>query len=589
MNGAVHMPSLEPLSDSMDVTLPDPARRQALQYGSQLLLLLTPAMWAPGAQAAGIVAVRLWPAQEYTRVTIESDQQLVARHGLATAPHRLTVDIEGLELDAALRELVGKVRADDPFIAGVRVGQFLPRVVRLVFDLKQPVRPEQFALQPTPPYKNRLIFDLYPAQEADPLLALMREREGASLRAAQGAPGAAEPAPAPAPTPAPALTPTASPSAGAGPATAPPAPAPATPSPNATTTGPATASPVVPSVAPPLIPPIFPSPAPGPTPARRPATATTAATAASAAPSVPTPTARASARNTTTAASSASASAPASTATPAVAAASAGSATAAGPPVAPAASRPAATLTAGERQRLDRMIIIALDPGHGGEDPGAIGPTGLKEKDVVLAVAQELAERLNAVLGMRAMLTRDDDYFVPLHERVRKARRVQADLFVSIHADAFMRPQARGASVFCLSNRGASSAAARWMAEKENASDQVGGLNLKRVRDPQIMQILADMSTTAQIKDSLKLGGEVLGNIGRIGKLHKGEVEQAGFAVLKAPDIPSILVETAFISNPQEEALLRDPAYRKKLVGAMAAGIRRYFAKNPPLARRRLA
>ena len=234
------------------------------------------------------------------------------------------------------------------------------------------------------------------------------------------------------------------------------------------------------------------------------------------------------------------------------------------------------------------MCIRDRDPGHGGEDPGAIGPTGLREKDVVLALALMLRERLNAVPGMRVMLTRDGDYFVPLQERVRKARRVQADLFVSLHADAFFRPEARGASVFALSARGASSSsAARWMAERENAADAVGGVNIARVRDAQLLQAMLDMSTTAQIKDSLKLGHEVLTRIGQVGRLHKRQVEQAGFAVLKAPDIPSILVETAFISNPEEEALLRDRVYRQQLVEALATGIRRYFARNPPLARQR--
>jgi N-acetylmuramoyl-L-alanine amidase len=236
--------------------------------------------------------------------------------------------------------------------------------------------------------------------------------------------------------------------------------------------------------------------------------------------------------------------------------------------------------------RIDRLIIVALDPGHGGEDPGAIGPTGLREKDVVLQVALQLRDKLNAVPNMRVMMTREEDFFVPLHERVRKARRVQADLFVSIHADAFFKPEARGASVFALSQDGASSAAARWMAKRENAADLVGGVNVA-VKDAQVMRTLLDMSTTAQIKDSLKLGNEVLGPLGRVGRLHKRSVEQAGFAVLKAPDVPSILVETAFISNPEEEARLRDPAYQAQLVEALATGIRRYFARNPPLARNR--
>lgn len=236
---------------------------------------------------------------------------------------------------------------------------------------------------------------------------------------------------------------------------------------------------------------------------------------------------------------------------------------------------------------MQRLIIVAIDAGHGGEDPGAIGPTGLREKDVVLAIALQLRDRINATPGMRAMMTREGDYFVPLHERVRKARRVQADLFVSIHADAFIRREARGASVYALSTRGATSAAARWMAARENASDQIGGVNVAGVRDAQLLQAMLDMSTTAQIKDSLKLGEEILRPLGRVGRLHKRQVEQAGFAVLRAPDIPSVLVETAFISNPEEEAKLRDPAYRRQLVEAIAKGIQNYFARNPPLARQR--
>ncbi|MEN9543539.1 MAG: hypothetical protein RLZZ598_372, partial [Pseudomonadota bacterium] len=250
-------------------------------------------------------------------------------------------------------------------------------------------------------------------------------------------------------------------------------------------------------------------------------------------------------------------------------------------PSAPSAPPPPAPLGA------ERLIIVALDPGHGGEDPGAVGPSGLREKDVVLQVALQLRDRLNAHPGMRAFLTRDADFFVPLHERVRKARRVEADLFISIHADAFFTPRARGASVFALSDTGATSLAARWIASKENAADAVGGVNLAKTRDAALHHALLDMSTSAQIKDSLKLGHEVLGNLGRVGNLHKVRVEQAGFAVLKAPDIPSILVETAFISNPDEEVRLRDASYQNRLVDALMSGIERYFAKNPPLARHR--
>ncbi len=459
-------------------------RRGAL--GSLVLLLAAPRL----AFGAGIVAVRVWPAKDYTRVTIESDAPLAASHQLAQSPDRLVVDIDGLELSPALRELVGKVNPEDPYISRVRVGQYQPRVVRLVFDLKQPVAPQQFTLAPVAAYQQRLVFDLYPVQEADPLLALVREREGASQRAAQEVQDALGELIARIDKPPPlAMGPSAS------------------------------------------------APVPGGTPA------------ASAPPVV----------------------------------------IAAAPPSAPSAPPPPppAPPTAAERQRVDRLIIVAIDPGHGGEDPGAIGPSGLREKDVVLAVALQLRERLNAVPGMRVMLTRDADFFVPLHERVRKARRVQADLFVSIHADAFLRPEARGASVFALSTKGATSAAARWMAQRENASDQVGGVNAGAVRDPTVLSAILDMSTTAQIKDSLKLGAEVLQRIGQVGTLHKRQVEQAGFAVLKAPDIPSILVETAFISNPEEEDQLRDPGYRMKLVDALSNGIQRYFARNPPLARQR--
>ena len=412
------------------------------------------------ARSASIVAVRVWPASEYTRVTIESDARLAARHFMVAHPDRLVIDVVGLELSPALRELLGKVRSDDPFIAGVRVGQNQPRVVRIVLDLKQSTAPQLFTLPPVAAYRARLVFDLYPTEPVDPLLALINEREQAEHDAASSGRDALDEFIARMGKPA---------------------------------------------------------PAPGPGPGT--------------------------------------------------------------PPGAPA-------VRGRQPEKIDRLTVIAIDPGHGGEDPGAIGPSGLREKDVVLQIARQLRDRLNAQPNTRAMLTRDGDYFVPLHERVNKARRVQADLFVSIHADAFMTPRARGASVFALSERGASSTAARWMANRENASDLVGGVNLG-AKDPSVMRAMLDMSTTAQIKDSLRLGDEVLGQIGKVGRLHKGSVEQAGFAVLKAPDVPSILVESAFISNPDEEAKLRDPDYQAELVGALATGIGRYFARNPPLARSR--
>ncbi|HKP66025.1 MAG TPA: N-acetylmuramoyl-L-alanine amidase [Casimicrobiaceae bacterium] len=229
-----------------------------------------------------------------------------------------------------------------------------------------------------------------------------------------------------------------------------------------------------------------------------------------------------------------------------------------------------------------RRITIAIDPGHGGEDPGAVGRRGTYEKNVVLAIARKLKRNLDP--DMRVMLTRNDDFYVPLAERVKKARRVQADLFVSIHADAFRESSARGSSVFALSDHGATSAAARWLAQRENAADLIGGVNLD-VKDPVLARTLLDLSQTAQISDSLKVGRQILDGIGTHNALHKATVEQAGFAVLKAPDIPSILVETAFISNPDEELMLRDSRHQQRFADSIANGIRRYFAKSPPLAR----
>jgi len=237
---------------------------------------------------------------------------------------------------------------------------------------------------------------------------------------------------------------------------------------------------------------------------------------------------------------------------------------------------------------LVRLVTVAIDAGHGGEDPGAKGRRGTQEKDVTMAIAQRVKAKLDEEENMRGMLTRDGDYFVPLGNRVVKARKVSADLFVSIHADAFVNSDARGSSVFALSENGATSAAARWLAKRENDADLIGGVNID-VKDKYLKQTLLDLSQTATINDSMKLAKAVLSELGGINKLHKGEVEQAGFAVLKAPDIPSILVETAFITNPEEETRLGDDAYQDKIASAIVAGIKRYFAKNPPLAKAKLA
>jgi N-acetylmuramoyl-L-alanine amidase len=470
-------------------------RRTLLQTGSVVLTLGL----AELARGATIITVRIWPAPEYSRVTIESDGALVAKPLFVPSPPRLAVDLEGIVLNPALKELVAKVRADDPNIAGIRVGQFMPTVVRLVVDLKVPIRPQVFALTPVAAYQHRLVLDLYPVQEVDPLDALIAERT-------QTRPGAAMPAPAASAASAPASAPTAT----------------------------AGADPLgelisqhsqkgVPSVAD--------------------ATKSGAGYADST---------RASSQND---------------------------------PKNPTKTDPQPP------SATDRLIIIALDPGHGGEDPGAVGPGGTREKDVVLRLAHLLRERINAanVNGntMRAYLTRDADFFVPLQVRVQKARRVQADLFVSLHADAFFTPDPQGASVFALSQGGASSSAARWMAAKENKADLIGGINVQ-AKDATVQRALLDMSTTAQINDSLKLGGTLLGEIGRVGKLHKPKVEQAAFAVLKAPDIPSVLVEAAFISNPREEARLNDETFLNQLADALMRGIERYFSKNPPLARNRV-
>jgi N-acetylmuramoyl-L-alanine amidase len=236
------------------------------------------------------------------------------------------------------------------------------------------------------------------------------------------------------------------------------------------------------------------------------------------------------------------------------------------------------------RKSRERRITVAIDPGHGGEDPGAVGRRGTYEKTVVLAISRKLAKMLDADRNVRVMLTRNDDFYVPLRERVQKARHVQADLFVSIHADAFREPSARGSSVFALSEHGATSAAARWLAQRENAADLIGGVNLD-VNDPVLARTLLDLSQTAQISDSLKVGRAVLAGIATHNALHKPAVEQAGFAVLKAPDIPSILVETAFISNPDEELKLRNPRQQQRFAESIADGIHRYFAQSPPLAR----
>ncbi|MDR3368561.1 N-acetylmuramoyl-L-alanine amidase [Rhodoferax sp.] len=470
-------------------------RRDFVHTGALVLLLGAQEL----ARGATILAVRVWPAPDYSRVTIESDTPLSFTQNFVPDPPRLAVDVRGIDLNQALKELVAKVVASDPTIRGIRVGQFSPEVVRLVFDLKQPVAPQVFNLKPVAAYQHRLVFDLYPTQVADPLETLIAERMHDA--------------------------------------------APATPK---TTT---TADPLGELIA---------------------------KKADNAASDAAMPANKVATNRTNDTAEKI--------------AGSQGATGASGQKSLKDSDGP--FMSVPRPEATDRLIIIALDPGHGGEDPGAIGPGGTREKDVVLRLAHRLRERINATTAngnaMRVFMTRDSDFFVPLGVRVDKARRVHADLFISLHADAFFTPNPQGASVFALSQGGASSSAARWMAARENKADQIGGLNVK-AKDAQVTRALLDMSTTAQIKDSLVLGSAMLGQIKRVGKLHKGQVEQASFAVLKAPDIPSVLVEAAFISNPEEEAKLNSDAYQEHLADALMKGIESYFAKNPPLARGRTA
>ena len=406
------------------------------------LILLGPHELAFGATLLG---VRVWPAEDYTRVTLESDETLQVSQQLLKDPNRHVVDNQGLDLNTKIKEIVAKIKSDDPYISGVRVGQFQPKVVRLVLDLKEEVLPQLFTLEPAGNYQHRFVLDLYPKNPPDPMTVFLQK----NLKIEEDDP------------------------------------------------------------------------------------------IASIAKKNSDVNAQANLKNNSPALKS---------------------------------------------NKFNRIITIALDPGHGGEDPGAIGSRGSKEKDVVLSIAKRLQNELSGLSEFRILMTRDSDFFVPLGVRVQKARKVQADLFISIHADAFVLPTAKGASVFALSQQGASSTTARWMANKENSSDLIGGLNIK-TKDAEIAKVLLDMATTAQIKDSLKLGNSVIKEISGFANLHSKSVEQASFAVLKAPDIPSILVETAFISNPEEELKLLDDSYQNKIAEALTRGIFKYLEKNPPIQR----
>lgn len=426
-------------------------RRQILGTGIAMLSLPVTSKFA---QAAGsqILAVRTWPADEYTRVTLELSSPIKHEHFTLDGPDRLVVDLQGLSMSEALNSLISKIKPNDPYIARVRVAQNRADVVRLVMDLKQGVVPQVFTLKPVGNYKYRLVLDLYPKVAKDPLVALAQQSGDDPLAGILN---------------------------------------------QINSNRPTTAVPKVQGQ------------------------------------------------------------------------------------VAP---QPPQIATAPSRSNANRPILIAIDPGHGGEDPGAIGPRGTREKDVVLSIGRQLRDVINSRPNMRAYMTRDADFFVPLGVRVQKARRVKADIFVSIHADAFSNPNARGTSVFALSRKGASSAAASYLAKKENAADAIGGLDIG-AHDRNTASVLLDMSTNAQINDSLKIGHRVLDALSRINGLQSRRVEQAGFAVLKAPDIPSILIEVAFISNPQEENFLRSTDNHRVVANAIMTGLDGYLATNPALAR----
>lgn len=431
-----------------DKTLRSLGRRRLLHFAGATLALSVTSLAQAAPRHPAILAVRVWPAADYTRVTLEHDAPVRFSHFTIENPDRLVVDIEGIEFNRVLESLSGKVAASDPYIKLLRAGRFKPGVVRIVMELKTRVAPQVFTLQPVGEYGHRLVLDVYPENPVDPLLALLEE-QSRSDRLPQQAEELKFEEPA-------------APDAGKA----------------------------------------------GSKPESRPA---------------------------------------------------------------PANSKP----------RVNRLITITLDPGHGGEDPGAVGRRGTYEKNVTLAIARRLKGKLERQANVRVALTRDGDFFVPLGTRVQKARRVQSDLFVSIHADAWIKPEARGSSVFILSEKGASSTAARWLAQKENDADLIGGVNIN-VRDPFLARTLLDLSQTATSADSMRLAKAVLGELGGVNRLHKPHVEQAGFAVLKAPDIPSILVETAFISNPDEESKLADEGYQDRMAEALARGILRYLEQHPP-------
>lgn len=453
-------------------------RRLISAAGGTLLLSLAPWQIASGAK---LVNVRMWPAEEYTRVTIETDEPLKFKHFFvrSASPLRLVIDIEGLALTERVKRLIADVKPDDPYISAMRIGQFKPGVVRLVMDLKADVKPEVFLLKPFANYQYRLVFDIYPVHPKDEIGAILAgSQEGNLLTDSLSSSDSEDPL-------ADVLAGLANPDA----------------------------------------------------PKTRPALSASKGKDDKKAP-------KPSAKDTQT----------------------------------PAKSSPA------KKTQSEDQIIIVVDPGHGGEDPGAIGRRKTQEKVVVLQIARRLAKLISAEPGMKAVLTRNSDHFVSLGGRVAIARRVKAHLLVSIHADAWVKSNVRGSSVFALSQKGATSAAARWLAKNQNESDLIGGVNISTV-NKQVASVLVDMTSSWTIGYSLGLGTAVLQELRAINKLHKTAVEQAGFAVLKGQGIPSILVETAFISNPSEEQLLKNANHQQKLARAILTGIKKQLAADTTLTR----
>ncbi|WP_295476828.1 N-acetylmuramoyl-L-alanine amidase [uncultured Sutterella sp.] len=445
-------------------------RRLIAAAGGTLLFSLAPWQIAEGAK---LVNVRMWPAEEYTRVTIETDVPLKFKHFMlrSGSPIRLVIDIEGLALTERVKRLIADVKPDDPYIGAMRIGQFKPGVLRLVMDLKTDVKPEVFLLKPFANYKYRLVFDVYPAHPRDAIGRILSGSEDTSDAGDLINSGAA-----------------------------------------ADPLGDVLAGLTTPSSG-----------------GAKPQTGSSL-------------------------------------------------------PAKTAPSKPAQTAKSFAKKSDDDTVVIVIDPGHGGEDPGAIGRRRTQEKTVVLQIARRLVALIGKEPGMKAVMTRNSDHFVSLGGRVAIARRVRAHLLVSIHADAWVKSTARGSSVFALSQKGATSAAARWLAKSQNESDLIGGVNITTV-NKQVASVLVDMTSSWTISYSLGLGSAVLQELADVNKLHKGRVEQAGFAVLKGQGIPSILVETAFISNPTEEQLLKNASHQQKLAQAILTGIKKQLAADKTLTR----